>query len=122
VSDDERSPGVMVIEAHEELMQRIESGQTRIRTLAIITIVVCFFLVASYFSQILLPFVEAGQRYQVVDLLDPTLIAVEVVVLLLACAWLYVGIMNYLFAARLGRQIKEIRAAEREIERKITGT
>ena len=116
----ERSPVVMIIEAHEELIQHIENGQIRIRTLSIITIVVALLLAASYFSQILVPF-TGGQRYQTVDLLDPSLIAVEVVFLILSAAWLYVGVLNYLFASRLGRQVKEIREAERELERKILG-
>ena len=110
----------MIIEAHEELIQHIENGQIRIRTLSIITIVVALLLAASYFSQILVPF-TGGQRYQTVDLLDPSLIAVEVVFLILSAAWLYVGVLNYLFASRLGRQVKEIREAERELERKILG-
>ena len=110
----------MIIEAHEELIQHIENGQIRIRTLSIITIVVALLLAASYFSQILAPF-TGGQRYQTVDLLDPSLIAVEVVFLILSAAWLYVGVLNYLFASRLGKQVKEIREAERELERKIIG-
>jgi hypothetical protein len=117
---DEKSPGVMIIEAHEELIQRIESGQTRIRFLSVITVVVAFLLAASYFSQIVLPFL-GGERYQTVDLLNPGLLVFEVALLALSAAWLYVGVLNYLFAARLGRQVKEIRAAERELEGRITG-
>src|SRR5271169_6124038 len=118
---DEKSPGVMIIEAHEELIQRIESGQTRIRFLSVITVIVAFLLVASYFSQIVLPF-AGGQRYQTVDLLNPGLIVFEVALLVLSAAWLYVGVVNYLFASRLGRQVREIRKAERELEKRITGT
>lgn len=110
----------MIIEAHEELIQHIENGQIRIRTLSIITIVVALLLAASYFSQILVPF-TGGQQYQIVNLLDPSLIAIEVVFLILSAAWLYVGVLNYLFASRLGKQVKEIREAERELERKIIG-
>ena len=116
----ERSPVVMIIEAHEDLIQHIENGQIRIRTLSIITIVVALLLAASYFSQILVPF-TGGQQYQTVNLLDPSLIAVEVVFLILSAAWLYVGVLNYLFASRLGKQVKEIREAERELETKIVG-
>jgi hypothetical protein len=54
-----------------------------------------------------------------VNLLDPTLLALEVVLILVTFAWLYVGVVNYLFASRLGRQIREARATEREIERKL---
>jgi len=110
----------MIIEAHEELIQRIESGQTRIRALSVITVVVAFLLAASYFSQIVLPFV-GGQRFQTVDLQDPSLIVFEAALLVLSAAWLYVGVVNYLFASRLGKQVKEIREAERELEKKIIG-
>jgi ABC-type branched-subunit amino acid transport system permease subunit len=119
-SSKERSPVVMIIEAHEDLIQHIENGQIRIRTLSIITIIVAFLLGASYFAQIIVPF-TGGAQYQTVNLLDPSLIALEVVFLILSAAWLYVGVLNYLFASRLGRQVKEIREAERELERKIIG-
>jgi hypothetical protein len=118
---EEKSVGVMAIEAHEELIQHIESGQAKIRLLSIITIAVAFLLIASYFSQLLLPLVSSTSRYQTVDLLSPALIATEVVLVVLLAAWLYVGVINYLFAARLNRQILEIRAFERELEKRITG-
>ena len=116
---EDKSPAVMIMEAHEELVQRIESGQTRIRFLSVITVVVAFLLAASYFSQILLP-LAGGQRYQTVDLLNPGLITFELALLVLSAAWLYVGVVNYLFASRLGRQVREIREAERELEGRIT--
>jgi hypothetical protein len=118
---EEKSVGVMAIEAHEELIQHIESGQAKIRLLSIITIAVAFLLIASYFSQLLLPLVSSTSRYQTVDLLSPALIATEVVLVILFAAWLYVGVINYLFATRLNRQILEIRAFERELEKRITG-
>ena len=117
---DEKSPAVMMLEAHEELIQRIESGQARIRALSIVTVVVAFLLAASYFSQIVLPFV-GGERYQTVDLLNPSLIVFEVALVGLSAAWLYVGVVNYLFASRLGKQVREIRKAERELESRVTG-
>ena len=55
-----------------------------------------------------------------VNLLDPTLLALEAVLIVVTFAWLYVGVVNYLFASRLGRQIKEARAKEKEIESKLT--
>jgi len=116
----EKSPGVMIIEAQEELIQHIESGQARIRALSIITVIVAFLLAASYFSQIVLPFV-GGDRYQTVDLLNPSLVVFEVALLALSAAWLYVGVVNYLFSTRIGKQVREIRAAERELEKRITG-
>ena len=105
----------MVIDAHEELVQQLESGQAKIRFLSVITIAVAFLFVASYFSQILLPFVSSSSRYQTVDLLSPGLIAAEVVLMILGAAWLYVGMANYLFSSRLNRRIREIRTYERHL-------
>lgn len=118
---EEKSVGVMAIEAHEELIQHIESSQEKIRLLSIITMGVAFLLIASYFSQLLLPLVSSANRYQTVDLLSPILVATEIVLTALFAAWLYVGVVNYLFATRLNKQIREIRAFERELEKKITG-
>jgi hypothetical protein len=46
-------------------------------------------------------------------------LALEVVLIFVTFAWLYVGVVNYLFASRLGRQIREARAKEREIETRL---
>jgi hypothetical protein len=119
-SGDEKSPAVMIIEAHEELVQHIEQGQSRIRLLSVITIVVAFLLAASYFSQIVLPFV-GGPRYETVDLLNPSLLVFEVALLALSAAWVYVGVVNFLFSTRLGKQVVEIREAERQLQKRITG-
>jgi len=116
----EKSPGVMIIETQEELIQHIEDGQARIRTLSIITVIVAFLLAASYSSQIVLPLV-GGARYQTVDLLNPSLVVFELALLALSAAWLYVGLVNYLFSTRIGKQVREIRAAEQELEKRITG-
>lgn len=110
---------VAILDAHEEFVQHIESGQARIRVLSIITIVVAFLLLASYFAQVLTPF-TTGTKTVTVNLLSPTLLALEVVLIMVTFAWLYVGVVNYLFASRLGRQIKEARGKEKEIEKRIT--
>ena len=109
---------VAVLDAHEEFVQHIESGQARIRFLSLITIVVAFILLASYFDQVLTPFVT-GTKEVTVNLLDPTLLALEVFLIIVTFAWLYVGVANYLFASRLGRQIKEARTKEQEMERSL---
>jgi uncharacterized membrane protein (DUF485 family) len=109
---------VAILDAHEEFVQHIESGQARIRALSIITMMVAFLLLASYFDQVLTPF-TTGTKVVTVNLLDPTLLALEVVLILVTFAWLYVGVVNYLFASRLGRQIREARAKEREIETRL---
>ena len=109
---------VGILEAHEDFVQHIEAGQARVRVLSIITIVVAFLLLASYFYQVLTPF-ATGTSVVTVNLLDPTLLAFEVVLILVTFAWLYVGVVNYLFASRLGRQIRQARSQEAEIEKRI---
>ncbi|MDG6914678.1 MAG: hypothetical protein JRM86_06590 [Nitrososphaerota archaeon] len=109
---------VAILDAHEEFVHHIESGQARIRVLSLITIGVAFLLLASYFAQVITPF-ATGTRVVTVNLLDPTLLALEAVLILVTFAWLYVGVVNYLFASRLGRQVREARAREKEIERSI---
>lgn len=109
---------VAILDAHEEFVQHIEGGQARIRVLSIITIAVAFVLLASYFDQVITPF-TTGTKVVTVNLLDPTLLALESVLILVTFAWLYVGVVNYLFASRLGRQIKEARAREHEIEKRV---
>jgi hypothetical protein len=109
---------VAVLDAHEEFVEHIESGQARIRVLSLITIVVAFILLASYFDQVLTPF-TTGTKVVTVNLLDPTLLALELILIAVTFAWLYVGVVNYLFASRLGRQIKEARAKEKEIEGRL---
>jgi hypothetical protein len=114
----DRSPGAMIVEAHEEFIQHIEAGQRRIRMLSIITLVVAIFLGASYAAQIVYPFVS-GETVVSVDLVDPTLLALEVGALLLTFAWIFIGATDYLFATRLGRMIRQARAAEKELERQL---
>ena len=112
---------VAILDAHEDFVQHIESGQSRIRSLSIITIAVAFLLLASYFYQILTPFTTKTTTVTV-NLLDPTLIGLEAVLILVTFAWLYVGVVNYLFASRIRRQIKEARAKEKEIEGRLSET
>jgi hypothetical protein len=111
-------PAAQIIEAHGSFVQHIENGSARMKGLSLITIVVAFLLLASYFDQVVTPF-TTGTKVVTVNLLDPTLLALEVVLILVTFAWLYVGVANYLFASRLGRQIKDARAKEKEIERKL---
>ena len=54
-----------------------------------------------------------------VDLVDPTLLALEVGALLLTFAWIFIGATDYLFATRLGRMIRQARAAEKELEKQL---
>lgn len=111
-------PSVEIIEAHGDFVKHIEDGQARMKALSLVTMIVAFILLASYFDQVLTPF-TTGTKVVTVNLLDPTLLALEVVLIAVTFAWLYVGVVNYLFASRLGRQIKEARAKERQIEGRL---
>ena len=108
------------MEAHEDFIQHIEDGRSKIRFLSLITIAVAFLLTASYFYQILLPF-ATNTKVVTVNLLDPVLLVTQVLFVILGAAWLYVGIVNYLFSTRLGRAIHRARLMEREIEDGIGG-
>ena len=101
-------------------MKHIEDGQAKMKALSTITILVALLLLASYFDQVLTPF-ATGTKEVTVNLLDPTLLALEAILILVTFAWLYVGVVNYLFASRLGRQIKLARAKEEEIEKRLGG-
>jgi len=113
---DEKSPAVTIMEAHEEFVQHIEQGSSKIRALSAITIFVAFILLLSYAYQLLLPFIS-NTKTVVVNLADPVLQATEATVALLALLWLYVGIRDYLFTRRMDRAIKEARLLEKEIEK-----
>lgn len=115
---DKPEPTVVIDEAHEDFAQHIEAGSRRIRLLSVLTLIVSVLLLASYASQLLLPFVT-GQTTVTVNLVDPSLLAFEGLLVILTLAWLYVGAINYLFSTKLGRQVKQARAKEQEIERKM---
>ncbi len=117
---DKPDSAVIIDEAHEDFAQHIEAGSGRIRLLSILTLIVSVLLLASYFSQLLLPLVT-GQTTVTVNLVDPTLLVFEGLIIVLTFAWLYVGAVNYLFSTRLRRQVWEARAKEKEIEKRITG-
>ncbi len=109
------------MEAHDEFIQQIENGTSKIRFLSIITVVVSLLLVASYIYQLLLPFFSST-RIVSVSLLNPGLLVMKTLLLILGAAWVYVGIINYLFSTRMGRAIQKGRAMEKEMEKRITGT
>jgi len=109
-----------MLEAHEEFIQHIETGSSKIRTLSITTLVVAVLLAASYLYQLVLPY-ATDTTTVTVNLLDPTLQVTEVLVLAIALAWLYVALRDYFFTTKLIHSIKEIRKQEREIEKRISG-
>ncbi len=111
-------PRVEVMELHEEFVQNIEKGSARIRVLSLLTMGVAVLLLASYFSQLLIPF-TSRTRFVTVDLLDPALVTLQVLLIAITFVWLYVGVTNYLFAKRLNSAIRVARAKEKEIESRI---
>lgn len=113
-------PGVGVIEAHEEFKQQIEAGASKVRVLGMITMGVTLLLIVSYLYQLILPY-SSGTRYVQVDLLDPTLVATQILLVVLVGAWFYVGVQNYLFATRMQKRVKEIRAGEAKLEKRVFG-
>jgi hypothetical protein len=120
MSEDETHPGVMTNEVQEAFIQHIEQGSSTIKLLAVITVVVTGFLTLSYASQlILLPYV-LHITSQTVNLLDPGLMATEVVLLAIVLLWLYVGVRDLIFVSRLSKQIEEIRKLQRQIEDRIS--
>ena len=107
-----------ILEAHQELVERMERSASRIRALSVVTIAVAFVLSASYVSQLLLP--VTGTRSVTVDLTDPAIQASELVVLALALVWLYVGVRDLRFSSRVRSQIRRARSKEGEIRQRIS--
>jgi hypothetical protein len=110
----EMPPGIQVLELNELLVQRIEESTGRIKFLSVATLIVSFLLLASYASQIILPF-ATGQREVTVNLLDPTLLFFEGLLIALTIAWIFVGATNFVFARHLGARIRKLRAKEDEL-------
>jgi hypothetical protein len=115
---EQREEDAAIIDAHQELVSRIEQGTGRMKILSALTIIVGAFLSVSYVLQLLLPL--AGTKTVSVDLTDPANIATELVVLGLAVVWLYVGLSDFRFSSRMRREIAKARSEENEIERRIT--
>jgi len=107
-----------VLEIHEEFLQRVEEGSAKIRGLSVVTVVVAILLAISYTSQIVLPYVGGGPSV-IVNLTDPTLVATEVLLAVLALVWLYVGVSDYRFVSRLNRSIRVARMKEKELEKGV---
>lgn len=114
------APIVKVIEMHEDFIEHVEYGSTRIRILSVTSVVVAAFLVVSYAYQLVVaPFV-LGMQSVTVNLVDPLLIGTEIFLTALASLWLILGITEYRFTSRMFRAIREIRAEEKKMEEKIT--
>jgi hypothetical protein len=114
----EKERGPEIIDAHQELVSRIEQSAARIRALALVTVLVTAILALSYVSQLALPLM--GTSTVTVHLSDPTNIALESVVLVLALVWMYVGISDFRFSSRVRIQIEEARKEEKAIEERTS--
>jgi hypothetical protein len=114
---EEAERGPEILNAHQELVQHIEQGTSRIRALSIVTIIVAALLAISYASQLVLPL--AGTSVVTVNLSDPANIGTELVVLALALVWLYVGVRDLRFSWRMKGEIRAARSKEKEIQEKI---
>jgi len=110
---EETERGPEILEAHQELVSRIEQSIRRMRALAVVTVVVAVLLAASYAIQLALPLM--GETSQTVNLTDPALVGTELVVLALTLLWLYVGVSDLAFIRRIGGEIGAARAKERQL-------
>jgi hypothetical protein len=108
-----------VLEIHEEFLQHVEAGSAKIKTLSLVTIVVAGLLAVSYVYQMASAYLS-NVKVVAVDLTDPALIAVELVLTALALVWLYVGLRDYIFVTKLARSVGRARLLEKQIEREIS--
>lgn len=115
---EERSPAVSMIELQEEFVQHFERGGRKIRFLALIATVAGAYFALTYFLQlVILPF-ALGITSQTVDLVDPSLMALEAVGFVVALLWFLAGLRDLSFASRMARQIREIRTLQAEVAKK----
>ncbi len=116
----EMPPQIKVMELNALFVERLENGVGRLKLLSAVTLVVAFLLLVSYASQVVLPF-ATGQTTVTVNLVDPSLLVFEGVLIALTLAWVYVGAVNFVWSRRLGGRIKKVRAEEDKILNRIEG-
>jgi len=119
MKEEEVSPQT-VLELREEVLQRVEAVDSRMRALSLVTIVVAALLVVGLAIQLALPFASSVPTVTV-NLSDPVLVAVETGVTLLGLIWLYVGVSNYRFVASMAKSVKAARAREAELAKSMIG-
>lgn len=106
-----------VVEAHQEMIARVEEVGGRMRALSLVTLVVAAVLAVAYASQLALPL--TGITSVTVNLTDPSNVAAELVVLALALAWLYVAAEDLRFSWRMKSRIRRARSKEKEIRDRL---
>ena len=114
----EDMPPESFLELREEVLQRVEAVGGKIKRLSQITMFVATALALGFVTQIVIPYL-GGNATQTVNLTDPILVTVEVVLTALALVWLYVGVSDYLFTTRLSKSIRRARVLEKEIENEV---
>lgn len=115
----EDEPEDRVIDAHAEMVARLEEGSGKMRLLSAATILIAVVLSLAYGYQLIQP--ALGVTEVTVDLTSPVNRAVESGLLFLAVVWLYVGVRDYMFSAKLARRVASLRKEEVRIEKKIVG-
>lgn len=108
-----------ILEIHEEFLEHVEAGSSKIRLLSVVTVVVAGLLAISYIYQVASAYFTATTSVTV-NLRDPILVVFEMLLTVLALLWLYVGVRDYRFVSGLSKSIARARALEREIEEEIS--
>jgi len=117
---DEKSPVSTMIDAHEEWLGRMDSMASKTRWLSAGTVLIAALLALGFALQLAQPLL--GNMVVTVNLSDPVLEALQVILLVLVLAWLYVGLSFYRFASRLSRQVAKAHEEEDELGKRITQT
>jgi hypothetical protein len=115
---EDKNPNVASIELHEEFIQHMERGGRKIQILALIaTLAGAYFSVVYFLQLFILPYV-LGITTQTVNLVDPSLMGLEVISLLIALLWFYAGLRDLAFQSNMAKRIREIRALQRQLAAK----
>lgn len=115
---EETDPNVSMIELQEEFLEHYERGGKKIRFLALIATLAGGYFTLAYFLQlVVLPFV-LEIRSQTVNLVDPGLMILEAASLIIALLWFVAGIRDLIFANRVARRIRDIRARQADFAKK----
>jgi len=88
--------------------------------LSLVTIFVSAALAIAYTYQLALALLT-GVRTVTVEISNPVLDGLMLLLLAFVVLWFYVGLSDLLFTRRMSEAIREARAAEREIEKRIMG-
>src|SRR2546421_3908197 len=113
MADEEPTTASSVLEIHEEFLQHVEAGSAKIKTLSAVTIFVSALLAVSYLIEIASPYLF-GLTSTTVNLRDPILVGFEVILTILALIWLYIGVSDFRFVARLSNPSPKPRVLRRE--------